>query len=96
MTWITTISPEWADATLRGFYDRLYALYPPEYHAPVPAVTRPDGTSDSVVASHSLLPEVMEAIFVAFGHLISADLPLTRRQHEMIATSVSSLNRCHY
>jgi AhpD family alkylhydroperoxidase len=27
---------------------------------------------------------------------MSPDLPLTRRQHEMITTRVSILNRCHY
>jgi len=28
--------------------------------------------------------------------LMSPDLPLTRRQHEMITTVVSVTNRCHY
>jgi AhpD family alkylhydroperoxidase len=27
---------------------------------------------------------------------MSPDLPLTRRQHEMITTRVSAVNRCHY
>ncbi len=96
MTWVSTIPPAQADPPLRDRYDRLYSLYPPEYRGEVPGVTRPDGTSDSVVASHSLLPDVMYHIFAAYGRLLQPDLPLTRRQHEMIATLVSALNRCFY
>jgi hypothetical protein len=96
MTWINTIPASEATGPLREAYERIYALYPPEYAAEVPAVTRPDGTADSIVASHSQLPQVMEPIFVALGRLLSPELPLTRRQHEMITTLVSSLNRCRY
>jgi hypothetical protein len=94
MTWISTIQPAQADGQLRAVYERLCGLYPPEYVAEVPAVTRMDGTADSIMAAHSLLPEVMERIFAAFARLLAPDLPLTRRQHEMITTLVSSLNRC--
>jgi hypothetical protein len=31
-----------------------------------------------------------------YGVLLDPQLPLTRRQHEMIATVVSALNRCFY
>lgn len=96
MTWIKTTPPDEAKGSLRDAYQRIYALYPSEYMAEVPALTKPDGTSDRIMAAHSLLPEVMEPIFVAFGKLLSPDLPLTRRQHEMICTLVSSLNRCFY
>jgi len=34
--------------------------------------------------------------FSTFGALLSRELPLERRQHEMIATMVSVTNRCHY
>ena len=34
--------------------------------------------------------------FATFGALLSSDLPLTRRQHEMITTVVSVTNRCFY
>src|SRR5208283_1442901 len=34
--------------------------------------------------------------FGTFGALMSPDLPLSRRQHEMIATMVSVTNRCVY
>ena len=34
--------------------------------------------------------------FATFGELMSPALPLSRRQHEMIATMVSLTNQCHY
>jgi hypothetical protein len=96
MTWIKTIPPEQADPPLRGCYESVYALYPPEYHVDVPAVQRPDGTADSITASHSLIPEALRHAMSAYAVLLTPDLPLTRRQHEMIATLVSALNRCIY
>jgi alkylhydroperoxidase family enzyme len=96
MTWVRTIPPSAADAALRACYEAVYALYPPEYAAEVPAVTRPDGTADSITAAHSLIPEALRHAMSAFGALLSPELPLSRRQHEMIATVVSALNRCFY
>jgi hypothetical protein len=96
MTWIRTISPENADVELRRIYDEVNALYPPEYQREVPAVTAENGLSDSVVASHSLIPKALYHSFSAYGVLLQQDLPLTRRQHEMIATVVSALNSCFY
>jgi hypothetical protein len=43
-----------------------------------------------------LIPQALHHAFAAFGALMSPDLPLTRRQHEMITTVVSAVNRCHY
>jgi hypothetical protein len=96
MTWIKTVSPAEADAELRGCYEAVYALYPPEYAAEVPSVRRPDGTADSITAAHSLIPEAMRHAMSTFGVLLSPELPLSRRQQEMIATVVSALNRCFY
>ena len=97
MTWIRTTPPESADPPLRECYQAIYALYPPEYAQAAPAVLRrPDGTSDSITAAHSLIPEAMRHAMSAFGALLSPDLPLTRRQHEMITTVVSALNSCFY
>jgi hypothetical protein len=96
MTWIQTIPPAAATGELADFYRQLYALYPPEYGLEVAAVTGLEGTADSIMAAHSLLPRVMFHIFSAHAELMSPDLPLTRRQHEMIATLVSALNRCFY
>jgi alkylhydroperoxidase family enzyme len=92
MTWIRTVPLE-ADEKLRRAVEMQKALYPAEYAEPVHPTG--DGTS-GIVASHSLLPEVLYHAFATFGALMSPGLPLTRRQHEMITTVVSSINRCHY
>jgi len=93
MAWIKTIPPEQADEQLRAARETLRRTYPPEYGRPVlPAEIEGAG----IVATHSLFPAVLEHAFGTFGSLMSPDLPLTRRQHEMIATVVSAANRCLY
>jgi len=94
MTWIRTIPFSEADATLREAREREHALYPPEYDEPVRLVD--DEEVAGIVASHSLIPEALHHAFATFGALMSPELPLTRRQHEMIATVVSVTNRCSY
>ena len=94
MTWIKTIPPSEADAQLLQVLAAQQALYPPEYTKSVPAA---DGAkSESIVATHTLIPEALHHAFSTFGVLMSPTLPLTRRQHEMITTVVSAANRCHY
>jgi alkylhydroperoxidase family enzyme len=91
MAWIKTIKFTEADALLRKALEGQSKLYPAEY--------RRDPTDDgstSIVATHTLIPDALFHAFGAFGSLLSPDLPLTRAQHEMIATRVSALNRCHY
>jgi alkylhydroperoxidase family enzyme len=68
-------------------------LYPVEYKTPVCPTT--DGPS-GIVASHTLIPDALYHAFATFGALMSPELPLTRRQHEMITTVVSVTNRCVY
>ena len=96
MTWIRIIPPQDADPRLQRHYEEVRALYPAEYHGDVPSLVKPDGSVDSIVAAHSLIPEALRHSFSAHAALLSADLPLTRRQHEMIATVVSALNSCFY
>jgi hypothetical protein len=96
MTWIHTLPPEQAPPELLEHYQALYRFYPPEYQQPVPVLVRPDGSTDSVVAAHSLIPEAMRHMMSAYGVLLQPDLPLTRRQHELIAAVVSVRNRCVY
>jgi hypothetical protein len=90
MTWIPTIPMEEADEKLRELMQRHRAIYPVEYSSPV----SPGG--DSIVASHTLMPDALYHIFSAFGEMMSPTLPLSRAQHEMIATMVSVENRCFY
>ena len=90
MTWIRTIPMEEADEDLRRLMEAQRAMYPKEYSSPV----APGG--DSIVASHTLIPDALFHIFGAFGAMMAPDLPLSRAQHEMIATMVSAVNRCFY
>ena len=93
MTWIRTITREGADEKLLHAMEAQRELYPKEYADPV----HPDPSGASaIVGSHTLIPEALYHAFSTFGALMSPDLPLSRRQHEMIATVVSVTNRCHY
>jgi hypothetical protein len=92
MTWIKTI-PLTEDEKLGRAIEAERGYYPKEYAQPVHPT--PDGAS-AIVASHSLIPEALYHAFSTFGVLMSPDLPLARRQHEMIATVVSVTNRCVY
>jgi hypothetical protein len=93
MTWIRTVPLADADEKLRRAIEAQRALYPEEYATPVQPT--PDGTS-GIVASHSLIPDALYHAFATFGTLMSPELPLARRQHEMITTVVSVTNRCRY
>ncbi|HKY27849.1 MAG TPA: hypothetical protein VJM12_07885 [Pyrinomonadaceae bacterium] len=93
MTWIKTVSPS-EDEEVRQAIESQKMLYPIEYATPVHPT--PDGETAGIVASHSLIPKALFHAFSTFGALMSPDLPLTRRQHEMITTVVSVTNRCHY
>lgn len=94
MTWIKTIPFGEADEKLRHALQAQRALYPIEYAAPVHPTA--DGQTSSIVATHSLIPDALYHAFATFGALMSPELPLDRRQHEMITTVVSVTNRCHY
>ncbi|MSQ95690.1 MAG: hypothetical protein EXR98_14185 [Gemmataceae bacterium] len=96
MTWIPVVPAQQAQGELLEAYRDVYALYPHEYGVEVDAVRRGDGSSDSIVAAHSLIPQALRHAMSAYGVLLSPELPLTRRQHEMIATVVSALNGCFY
>ncbi len=92
MTWIKTIPYAESDGALREAIDRQRAMYPAEYATPGLAA-EPGG---SISEAHSLLPEALFHAFATFGALMRPELPLSRMQHEMIATVVSAVNRCHY
>lgn len=93
MTWITTVPMSEANEALRRAVEGQMGLYPKEYAEPVHPTG--DGTS-GIVGSHSLIPGALQHAFSTFGELMSPDLPLERRHHEMIATVVSVTNRCRY
>ena len=95
MAWIRTIPPSKASGELLAAYERLRPLFPPEYSS-APAGSDPRLSEDGVTSLHSLLPKVMEPMMVALVELMSPELALSRRQHEMINTVVSWANRCQY
>jgi hypothetical protein len=93
MTWIRTLSLDEADEKLRKAIEGEREFYPKEYAEPV----HPDASgASSIVGSHTLIPDALYHAFATFGALMSPELPLSRRQHEMIATMVSVTNRCVY
>ena len=90
MAWIKTIPFALADDELRQAMEAQRSLYPKEY-------ARNEGdSSESIVSTHTLIPQALHHAFAAFGALLSPKLPLSRAQHEMITTHVSAINRCHY
>ncbi len=93
MAWIRTVGMEEADeSVLKAMADQR-SLYPVEYAQPVQEL---DQGLPGIVASHTLIPQALYHAFATFGALMSPELPLQRRQHEMIATMVSLTNKCHY
>lgn len=92
MAWIKTVPFEEADNELMTLMMKQRELYPREYGTPPPM----EELKESIVSSHSLMPPVMYHIFAAYGEMLSPALPLSRAQHEMIATMVSVTNHCFY
>jgi hypothetical protein len=93
MTWIRTIPLNEAGEKLRQAMEGQKTLYPKEYATPV---HKTESGSAPIVESHSLIPDALYHAFATFGVLMSPDLPLGRREQEMITTVVSVTNRCVY
>jgi hypothetical protein len=93
MAWIKTIKFEEADKNLQEILIKTRKNYPQEYAAPVESASP---INESIVDSHTLIPDALFHAFSTFSALMSPDLPLERRQHEMIATMVSMTNDCFY
>ena len=93
MAWIKTIKFEEADEKLQKILMETRANYPQEYATPAPNAS---SINESIVDSHTLIPDALYHAFSTFSALMSPDLPLTRRQHEMIAALVSLENDCFY
>jgi hypothetical protein len=92
MAWIRTTPLEGDVEALNRAREMQRALYPAMYGERGPEQL----ADESIVSSHSLIPEALYHAFATFGVLMSPDLPLERRHHELIATMVSVTNRCRY
>lgn len=90
MAWIKTIPFKEADRKLREALRGQRAYYPPEYSEPT------SENEESIITTHTLIPDALFHAFSTFGSLMSPDLPLSRKDHEMIATVVSIKNDCDY
>jgi len=93
MAWIKTIPFAEADEKLQKILMETRMNYPSEYETPAPITS---AINESIVDSHTLIPDALFHAFSTYSALLSPDLPLTRRQHEMIATIVSATNDCFY
>ena len=54
------------------------------------------GKVANILKASSLFPESLEAHLSLYKTLMFKKSPLSRAQREMIATTVSSVNECHY
>lgn len=95
MAWIKTIKFEEADLNLQEILMKTRMSYPKEYSSPM-SDDPSSPINESIIDSHSLIPDALFHAFSTFSALMSPDLPLKRRQHEMIATMVSVTNNCFY
>ncbi len=98
MTWIKVVRPGSGDPALDAAYVDASAGYPVEYS---PKAKRdmnlpPEVAAESIITSHSLIPDALRHMFAGYGALLRPELPLSRRQHELIAATVSALNDCFY
>ena len=69
MVWIQTIPWSKASEELRRAIETQRDLYPEEYELPVEF---PSGAEESVVSSHSLIPDALYHAFATFGVLMVA------------------------
>jgi hypothetical protein len=97
VTWIRTADPG-DDPEVAKALRAATAQYPSEY-SPERRHERdlpPAVMDDSIILVHSLIPAALEHLIGGYGALMAADLPLSRREHEMIAATTSRLNQCFY
>jgi hypothetical protein len=97
VVWIKLADPS-ADPALAEALAHVRPRHPKEYaNAPESDARLPPLVRDeSMVLSHGLFPDVLRSFFSAYAAVLGPDKPLSRRQHEMIAATVSALNRCFY
>ena len=78
--WIDHVPPHEAQGTLRKLYDR---------------VATETGV-DHIVQIHSLVPQALESMLLFYKRVMHGDNDLPYVEREVIAVTVSVLNRCHY
>jgi alkylhydroperoxidase family enzyme len=81
MAWIATVSEHEAHGRLKEIYDSFAGKFP---------------VVPNIMKAFSLKPEVLGSAAGLVTNVTFGASSLSRAQEEMIATAVSSLNRCHY
>jgi uncharacterized peroxidase-related enzyme len=81
MSWIRTVDPGEAEGPLRAIYE---------------AARRRAGRVWNIVRLMSRNPSVLEASLGLYQRIMHGPSGLSRREREMVATVVSSVNGCHY
>jgi alkylhydroperoxidase family enzyme len=81
MAWIQTVGEAQVVGRLAEVYQQIRGRH---------------GIVPNIMQAFSLKPELLDAVAHTFGVATFGGSKLTRVQEEMIATVVSSINRCHY
>ena len=81
MAWIKTIKESDAKDELKVKYDELI---------------EPWGCVDNILKIHSLNPESLDMHVKMYKTVMYGKSPIKRRDREMIAVVVSTINHCHY
>ncbi len=84
MAWIKTIKFEDADEELQDILMKTRMSYPQEYATPAPHAS---SINESIVDSHTLIPDALYHSFSAFSAMMSPDLPLERRSVTIVKES---------
>lgn len=98
MTWIDTTRRLREDPEARQRLADTQRSFPEEYGQLRSGKVRipPEVGRDSIVTAHGLVPEAMEHTFKGLSAIYNQEGPPTRRQQEMIAVQVSTINDCFY
>lgn len=81
MTWIKTVPEDEATGIVKKYYDNSRRSW---------------GGVDNIIQAHSLNTAALRALMTFYNGLMHGDCDLTLRQREMIAVTVSVINRCRY
>jgi alkylhydroperoxidase family enzyme len=81
MTWLRTVAPGEATGRLARSYE---------------AAVRRAGKVFQIVRIMSLSPATLDASMGIYGAVMYGRSELSRRQKEMLAVVVSTINHCHY
>ena len=81
MAWIRMIGKDEAEGELAQLYQRI---------APG------DQIVDHILAIHLLHPRTLADHLAMYGTIMHGAGPLSRREREIVAVTVSAVNQCHY